>query len=157
MYACLLRKAWADELLRKRAQLFRSLFSAVMCGALARAQKVQRLFGPLRLWPAYAVRGFPGAASMVFYYQAIAMLPLSDAVRCPSGCYMAQQRVLLRPVGTWTALHGPAILLRVRFGRRIRLDTPFAGWACEGSCSSLLLIAGLHNWQSGRARLCKCI
>ena len=67
------------------AQLFRSLFSAVMCGALARAQKVQRLFGPLRLWPAYAVRGFPGAASMVFYYQAIAMLPLSDAVRCPFG------------------------------------------------------------------------
>ena len=68
-----------------RAQLFRSLFSAVMCGALARAQRVRRLFGPLRLWPAYAVRGFPGAASMVFYYQAIAMLPLSDAVRCPLG------------------------------------------------------------------------
>ena len=83
MHACVLRKARIDEPPRMRAQLVRSLFSAVMCGALARAQKVQRLFGPLRLWPAYAVRGFPGAASMVFYYQAIAMLPLSDAVRGP--------------------------------------------------------------------------
>lgn len=85
MHACLLRKSRFDKHPCMRAQLFRSLFSAVMCGALARAQKVQRLFGPLRLWPAYAVRGFPGAASMVFYYQAIAMLPLSDAVRCPFG------------------------------------------------------------------------
>ena len=84
MHACLLRKARFNET-RACAQLFRSLFSAVMCGALARAQKVPRLFGPLRLWPAYAVRGFPGAASMVFYYQAIAMLPLSDAVRSPFG------------------------------------------------------------------------
>ncbi|KAK9826826.1 hypothetical protein WJX81_004641 [Elliptochloris bilobata] len=60
--------------------LFRSLFSAVLCGVLARAQRIPLLFGPRRLWPAYAVRGFPGAASMVFYYQAIAMLPLSDAM-----------------------------------------------------------------------------
>ena len=52
-----------------------------MCGALASAQGVPRMFGPVRLWPIYAVRGIPGAASMVFYYQAIAMLPLSDAVR----------------------------------------------------------------------------
>ena len=61
--------------------LFRSLFSAAMCWALARAQRVPHMFGPMRLWPAYAFRGIPGAASMVFYYQAIAMLPLSDAVR----------------------------------------------------------------------------
>ena len=72
-----------DEAPCMRAQLFRSLFSAAACSALARAQRVQRPFGPSRLWPAYAVRGFLGAASMVFYYQAIAMLPLSDAVRCP--------------------------------------------------------------------------
>lgn len=64
-----------------RVQLFRSAFSAAMCGALARAQGVPRMFGPARLWPIYAVRGIPGAASMVFYYQSIAMLPLSDAVR----------------------------------------------------------------------------
>lgn len=65
----------------ERAQLFRSAFSAAMCGALASVQSVPRVFGPVRLWPIYAVRGIPGAASMVFYYQAIAMLPLSDAVR----------------------------------------------------------------------------
>ena len=89
----MLRTAHADEPACMRAQLFRSLFSAAMCGALARAQKVQRLFGPPRLWPAYAVRGLLGAASMVFYYQAIAMLPLSDAVRCPPGS-QAQETVL---------------------------------------------------------------
>lgn len=65
-------------------QLFRSLFSAVLCCAIACMQRVPRLLGPLRFWPAYAVRGFPGAASMVFYYQAIEMLPLSDAVRTNS-------------------------------------------------------------------------
>ena len=104
MHACLLRKARFNET-RACAQLFRSLFSAVMCGALARAQKVPRLFGPLRLWPAYAVRGFPGAASMVFYYQAIAMLPLSDAVRCPFYfCTHKSSSVVF--CGDPTALHG---------------------------------------------------
>lgn len=46
---------------RARAQLCRSLVSALLCWFCARLQRVTSVFGPVRWWPAYAgARGAPG-------------------------------------------------------------------------------------------------
>jgi hypothetical protein len=48
---------------------------------VACAQGLKSWYGPRRLWPFLATRGFVGAASMVLYYEAIDRMPLADAVR----------------------------------------------------------------------------
>ena len=63
------------------AQLIRSGISFTLCAAAAKAQGLPSLMGTRALWPLLCVRGFVGAASMTFYYEAINRMPLADVVR----------------------------------------------------------------------------
>ena len=62
-------------------QMIRSLASFLLSVTVAQAQGLQTWFGSRKYWPYFAARGFTGAASMTLYYEAIARMPLADAVR----------------------------------------------------------------------------
>ena len=62
-------------------QMIRSLASFLLSVTVAQAQGLKTWFGSRKYWPYFAARGFVGAASMTLYYEAIARMPLADAVR----------------------------------------------------------------------------
>ena len=68
-------------------QMIRSLASFLLSVTVAQAQGLKTWFGSRKYWPYFAARGFTGAASMTLYYEAIARMPLADAVRhCQAIC-----------------------------------------------------------------------
>ena len=68
-------------------QMIRSLASFLLSVTVAQVQGLDTWFGSRKYWPYFAARGFAGAASMTLYYEAIARMPLADAVRhCQARC-----------------------------------------------------------------------
>ena len=62
-------------------QMVRSMLSWAATDILARAKRIEPLYGHTQHYPILAVRGFTGAAAMTLYYEAFERLELSEGVR----------------------------------------------------------------------------
>lgn len=113
--------------------MIRSLISLLLSFLLAQAQGLEAGFGTRRLWPFLAARGLTGAASMTLYYEAIARMPLADAVSIhPSNFSLPKMSVSPSSVSAQTrfevvAARRSAVMSRSHWGSKVSQH-----WLCAG-------------------------